>query len=352
MKFNLSKLLILSVCLSIVGVSSAANAADDVIRVNMTTGYMEKHPVVQRTWIPWTKEVKEKTNGKLEIVFFNPNTLCPEREHFEATKKGQVGIGHQITGMNQGRLPVSAVLDMPNIMTNSLAASEAYWRVFESTPEMQKEYDGIKILAIHSSAPNQFDMAKGQITNLREIKGKKLLTVSGDGARILRALGASPMVMPGTDFYLSLSRNMADGCMLPMAPLRSFKISDALTSITLCSIRMDSFWMGMNQALYDSLPADCKKVIDETTGLAMSLRIGQSLYDGNEEDRVGLEKDGIKMNQISAQERQKWVDLAVPPMRENWFKQMKQRKFNNAQQIYDNTQKIFKESQAKWAHLG
>ena len=328
-----------------------AQAAEDVIEMNFTAGYMEKHPVVQNCWLPWIKEVEERTNGRLKITFFNQNTLVPEREHLDATRKGQIAIGHHIFGMNQGRLPYSSVCDIPSTLSNSLAGAEAYWNMFEATPEMQAEFKGIKVLAIHSSAPNQFDMAKDEIKNVADARGKKMLTTSGDSARVLRAIKANPIVMPAGDFYLSLSRNMANGCMLPMAPLRSFKISEALTSISIINFRLDAFWMGMNQDLYDSLPADIKAVIDDTTGLKMSLRIGQALYDGNAKDYKGLQADGIVMNVFSDEERQKLIDMSIPPAREAWFKMMEQRKYANAQEIYDRAQKIIGEAEAKYGHL-
>lgn len=321
-----------------------ANAADDkVYNLNMTGGYMMQHPTVQNAFIPWAARIKERTGGKVNITYFNPNTLGPEAEHLELTKKGQIDIGHNHFARNPGRLLVSSVGDIPCEYTHPPAFSVALWRMYHEIPEMRKEYEGIKILGFHSSAPSQFNWAIDvDITSVKDVKGKKLLVSSGEQAKMVRSMGGNPMIIPVVDFYLSLSRNMADGCVLPTAPLRSFKISESLKSITVNSYTVAGWWIGINQSLWDSLPAEYQKIIEEESGEKLSYWGGRSIWDGDLADAEILKKDGIRFNRPSQAELDDWLKMATPAFKDEWFKKMGQRKLP-AQKIYDQAMQIRKE---------
>ncbi len=337
----LAMLLVFAFCL---GLCCVANAASDkVYNLNMTGGYMDRHPTVQNAFLPWAARIKARTGGKVNITYFNPNTLGPEGENFELTKKGQIDIGHNHFARNPGRLLVSSVGDIPTEFTNPPAFSVALWRMFNEMPEMAKEYEGIKVLAFHSSAPVQFDwVIDANITKVADVKGKKLLVSSGEQAKMVRNMGGNPMIIPVTDYYLSLSRNMADGCVLPIAPLRSFKISEALKSITVCSYAVSGWWIGMNQALWNSLPKEYQDIIMEESGEKLSYMGGRSIWDGDQADVKLLQEQGIKMNYPSPEERAEWIKLATPAFKDEWFKKMAQRKLP-AQEIFDKAYQIRKE---------
>lgn len=329
-------------CLAALGATAMA-AEEKVYNLNFTSVYMERHPTVQNSWLPWAETIKKRTNGRVTITFFNPNTLCPEPEIFDAVRKGQVDIGHNTVSRNQGKLTVPCVFDIPTVITYPPVAAEVFWRMVTEIPEIQAEFKGIKLLAVGVSAPTQLDLAKGNVLKLEDIKGKKILAGTGDQARLVRALGGNPVVMPVPDFYLSLSRNMADGCWLPRAPLRSYKISETLQSITVGNFAISGFWMGINQQTWDSLPADLQKIIEEESGLKLSIMNGQTIHDGDMADTKIMEKDGVKMNSLSPEERSRWLAITQPTMRDLWFGQMQNRKEVNAQKVYDHAQKIVQE---------
>ncbi|MDL2285683.1 TRAP transporter substrate-binding protein DctP [Desulfovibrio sp. OttesenSCG-928-F07] len=329
-------------CLGTVGVAHAAS--DKVYNLNMTGGYMDRHPTVQNAFIPWAERIKQRTNGKVVITYFNPNTLGPEGENFELARKGQIDIGHNHFARNPGRLLVSSVGDIPTEFTHPPAFSVALWRMYNEIPEMQKEFEGLKVLAFHSSAPVQFDwVIDKNITNVADVKGKKVLVASGEQARMVRAMGGNPMIIPVTDYYLSLSRNMADGCILPIAPLRSFKISEALKSITVCSYSVAGWWIGMNQNTWNSLPKEYQDIIMEESGEKLSYMGGRSIWDGDQVDVKFLQEQGVKMNVPSPEERAEWIRIATPAFKDEWFKKMSQRKLP-AQDIYDKAYQIRKDT--------
>lgn len=339
--------LLIIVCMAAAPVAEAAQAA--VTRINVSTSFNLGHPVMRRVLAPWADEVKRRTSGRVDIRFFNPEVLLEEREHFNAVRKGDLGGGHGLVSASQGRLLVTGIMDMPSGMTDCMAASEAFWLLYAASPEIQEEFKGIKVLAMHASAPYQINMTKDTAGTLTELKNQKILTpLGGDSARLLRVLGINPLMTPERDFSSSLARNMADGCFMPVAALRAAMLEDKIASITMCDLRMDAYWMGINMDAYNTLPPDAQKILGELSGLELSLAIAGVLGDLDSLGKAEIAKEKIIVTTISQEERAAWLEQAVPPMRDNWIAQLKRRQINNGEEIWDRAQGIFNETQAKW----
>lgn len=341
--------LCLALCASFICFSAPAGAASS--RVNVATGFSLGHPVMRRVLTPWAEEVRRRTGGRVDMRFYNPGALTPEREHFMAVRKGDIGAGHGLISANQGRLLITGIMDLPSVMTNSLAATEGFWRLYSASPEMQAEFAGIRVLAMHASSPYQINLVNGHIRSSLDFKNQKILTApGGDSARLLRALGLNPLMTPAQDFALSLSRGMADGCLLPMSQLRAARLQESVTSISVCGLRMDCYWLGINAELYNSLPLDAQRALNDLSGLELSISIARVLNDLNNLARSELAKENITLNDIPAPERERWVENAGRTLQENWLAQLKRRDISGGLEIWSRAQGIFREAQTKWGH--
>jgi TRAP-type C4-dicarboxylate transport system substrate-binding protein len=67
----------------------------------------------------------------------------------------------------------------------------------------------------------------------------------------------------------------------------------------------------MNKTRYEKLPANLKKVIDDTTGLQLSLK-GAATYDKKNKEAVEAAKKDRELISLSAQERQRWIQAFKP----------------------------------------
>lgn len=351
MKKNATVLILcMTICVSLVSFNTPAVFAASS-RINVATSFNLGHPVMRRVLQPWAEEVRRQSGGRIDMHFYNPGTMVPEREHFSAVKMGELGIAHAAVGVSHGKLPISSLMDMPSLMTDCLSASEAFWKLYESSPEMQAEFQGIKVLALHATPPCQINLNKGNIRALADFKKQKILTSpSGDSARLLRSLGTNPMITPLQDFAGSLSRGMADGCLLPMNTLRAQNLQENLQSITLCNLRMDSYWLGMNMDMYNALPAEARRTLNELSGLELSLDIARALNDLNNLALSELTKEEVTINVLTPEERSRWVTQISQALRENWLTQLKRRQHKNGSEIWNRAQGIFNEAHAKWGH--
>src|SRR5690606_24196323 len=80
-----------------------------------------------------------------------------------------------------------------------------------------------------------------------------------------------------------------------------------------------TFVFAMNQASYDKLPDDLKKVIDDNSGIELAAAFGRAMDGG---DKVGIEAAGKLGNNIITlddAETKRWRDAAQPVI-DNWVK--------------------------------
>jgi TRAP-type C4-dicarboxylate transport system substrate-binding protein len=160
--------------------------------------------------------------------------------------------------------------------------------------------------------------------------------------KIAKALGANPVDLTPHDTYLALERGMADGVLCPLAPLRSFKISDSTKHHTIIDLFANPFWAAMNIKKWNSLPPDLQKLLDETTGVNMARIAGQTLDSGAAKDTKWLKANGHTFYSLSPAEKQKWADK-VQGLHDEWVNGMEKKGYNTAREIRETTIRLGKE---------
>lgn len=333
------------------GLSPSARAAEEPIHLALTGNYTDRHLSVIEVYKPWIEEVKKKSNGRLIIDFYNPNTLCPLTETLSSLQRGQMAFGFGIVTQNPGRLPANSLLNYICLRyVDAYTSTMAYNAIVKKYPQLLEEFKDIKILGLHTSSPHQLHSEKIAVTSMADLKGHKFLSSSADGARLLKALGANAVMQPNTDMYLSLSRGMAEGCMQPFAPLRSYKLDECTKYHSIMGLYSTPMYLGMNQKIYDSLPKDLQAVIDETT-VDIGERIGESLKKADLVEVETMKKNGHQFNNITAEELGKMRAVIDPIAKEVFLDEMKKYyKLNiNAEALYNEALNIVDDMNAKYS---
>ena len=129
-----------------------------------------------------------------------------------------------------------------------------------------------------------------------------------------------------------MSKGTIDGFLLPWEVMPSLKLHEMVkyhseTDPSRPALYSATFVFGMNQAKYDSLPADLKKVIDNNSGAALSQQIGK-IWDGSQAaGRKAAQERGNTFHMIPAAELDTWVK-ASSALYEEWIAEMDKRGSN------------------------
>jgi TRAP-type C4-dicarboxylate transport system substrate-binding protein len=163
--------------------------------------------------------------------------------------------------------------------------SPAFWEYIQKNS--QDEFRGVKLLAAHLHDGSLFHFATKRVQSVDEMKGLKVRGPTRIGTRFLTALGVTPVQMPLPQGPEAIAKGVIDGAMVPWEgtpPIKLHEIARYALDNAPGQPKMSNsiFVIAMNQAKYDSLPADLRKVIDANSGLAWSAQIGK-VFDGTTE---------------------------------------------------------------------
>jgi TRAP-type C4-dicarboxylate transport system substrate-binding protein len=112
------------------------------------------------------------------------------------------------------------------------------------------------------------------------MQGKKLRGPTRVINGMLAELGAEPVGMPVPAIPEALSKGVIDGTVIPWEVTPALKIAELVDTHTEfggdTALYTAAFVLAMNQAKYDSMPDDLKKILDDNTGLEFSAFAGKT----------------------------------------------------------------------------
>jgi TRAP-type C4-dicarboxylate transport system substrate-binding protein len=159
---------------------------------------------------------------------------------------------------------------------------------------------------------------------MADFKGLKMRAPTRQTNKLLGALGATPVAMPLPALGDALSKGVVDGYLLPWEVIPSIKAHEftkfsSETDPKARALYTAVFILAMNQAKYDSLPADLKRVIDANSGAALSKTMGVQ-WDASAPPARKIAADrGNTFHVIPASELENW-QKATAHLPDDWVK--------------------------------
>ena len=283
--------------------SGEAVAAKGFKHLSFMGGYMEKHPTTVNVFKPFIEATEKKFNGQLSFDYFSTNALYPESESFNAVTDGRVDIGEVRPPLFPGKMNLLGVVALPGMCPNAIVGSMVAEEIIQKFQAVRDEFPPNSVhFTSWASAAYQIHSIK-PIRNAAELKGKKIIVWDATTLEFVKALGGNPIRMSSPDTYLALSKGMADGVLCPLAPLRSYKITESTRHHLILNLGVNTFSLEANKDLWDSMPDDMRAWLVQEGGLKMAEACGKSLEDGAKEDTAWMEAQGHTFHYLSDEER-------------------------------------------------
>jgi len=219
--------LFLVLSLSVLFVPSQA-AAEKVITLRFAHYVTPTHGV-SINLDRWAKEVEKRTNSRVKITIYPAGTLVPAPQIFDAINKGIADIGYAFISYSHGRFPLTEVIGMPLGYKSAIVATRManeYLKKFKP-----KEFDSVQVMWLQAHGPG-FVHTRKPVNKLEDIQGMKMRS-TGVSSKIANALGATPVGMPMSEAYDSLSRGITEGIFCPLEALQSWKLGEVVSYSTL-----------------------------------------------------------------------------------------------------------------------
>ncbi len=286
---------------------------------------------------PWAKRVEEATKGRVKITIYPSQTLSRGVDNWKAVKSGVTDIAFCFHGYWADMTPYTDVLTLPFLPYPSAEkAAEVAWKMYEKFPVIQKEFDDVKVLMLWVSNSHIILSNKKVVKNLDDLKGMKIRVSGGPPTEQMRALGASPLLMPQPDTYDALDKGVLDATAASWEAMHGFRFYEVAKYQTIVPLSAIYFSMAMNKKKWNSLPKDIQDAIMSVSGLEGSKAIGKATYDFAEpivEKAIKDNKYSYERYVIPEDEVARWRKVGGDPVREAWIKRMEGKGLTQAREL-------------------
>jgi TRAP-type C4-dicarboxylate transport system substrate-binding protein len=244
-------------------VAGAGPGAAQEIKLKLSHFVPPSHNHHVSVLAPWVEEVKRRTKGRVEITIFPGATLCKPPQQYECARDGITDIAFGVTGWTPGRFPRSSVVELPFMMRTAATGSQMLADLWDKY--LKVEYDDVHVLYMNVHPAGHIHTHSKPIRTLDDFRGMKIRTPTATIGDLLELLGAAKVGMPVTHIYESMSNKVIDGFVVPYEVFPPLKFQEVSRYHTEIGMYTTAFVTMMNKRKFESLPADVRQVLVETT---------------------------------------------------------------------------------------
>ena len=292
----------------------------------------------------WTEKIAKDSDGRLKIQLFGSMQLGGKAtDLYDQAKNGAVDIVWTLPGYTGGLFPVTSAFELPFIGDDAHITSPALDRFVRKWATA--EWGAVHGIVFHSAGRAVIHSKTKPIRTLADFKGMKIRTPSVISTEALKALGATPVPIPGLKVTEALMHNVVDGAVLPWSISLAVRTIDVAQYHTETTLHEPTLAMVMNKKSYASLPADLKKVLDKDSGEWLAEEFGRRWEKDDMRGEAKARKLKHTIIRVSAAEEARWKE-AAQPVYDDWVKRI-DAKGLPGRKILQDAERIIAEFQAK-----
>lgn len=273
------------------------------------------------------KDLESRSGGRIKVQYFAGGSLLKAPAIYKGIEAGIADIGYSHIYYTPGRMPVSESIGLPLGVPSGWVGAHFAFDFYQKFKP--KEWNKVKLLAIHANAPSMV-ISKKPVKRLEDMKG---LTIRAPGlpGDIIRALGGTPSPTPMMEQYDALAKGINDGTWAPWETLKTFRFAEVTKYVTV-SWQIGAafpFYLAMNKNSYNRLPRDLQSLVDVLSGEYQE----RYALMWNEIELVGKafgKTKGMTYIEMSDQEAARW-QKAVEPVFASYTKRMVGKGFSESE---------------------
>lgn len=319
MKRSVAKVFLLS---SLALASSLSQAEEIVLKV---AHFWPSTALAQKKILePWCDTIKQQSQGRLVCQIYPAMQLGgTPPQLIQQAMDGIADIVWTLPGYTPGRFPSVEAFELPFMTKQAEGASHALWDYYQQYGK--EDFKGVKPLAFNVHDAGYVHNNKHPIKMLADFRGLKMRAPTRMTNKMLAYFGATPVAMPLPALPDALSKGVVDGYVLPWEVIPTMKLNELTryhseTDPSQPALYSAVFTIAMNQAKYDSLPADLQKIIDDNSGAGLSAAIGKA-WDESAVSARQQSVTGSEVYEIPASELSTWRKVGDKVI-QGWEKDM------------------------------
>jgi len=279
------------------GEPDCADASTEVFNWSMVTSWPPGFPGLGAAADNLAKRLGEASGGRLNIKVYAGGELVPAFEVFDAVSRGTVEMGHDASYYHRGKLDAAQFFTSIPFGFNMHEMNG--WLYYGDGLTLWRElYEPFDLVPFPTgnTGVQMGGWFNREINSLDDLKGLKM-RIPGLGGEVLRRAGGTPVNLPGSEIFTSLSTGAIDATewVGPYNDL-SFGLHKAARYYYYPGWQEPSPALEtiINKAAWDSLPDDLKALVELacqaiTTDMAAEYAYGNTMSLKQLEQMDGVE---------------------------------------------------------------
>ena len=264
--------------------------------------------------------LQEKTKGRVEVQIFPAAQLGAEREVIDGLHLGTHDIGVVGDALMDRYQPFMDIGTLPYLFTSWKAVDRWYnGPGGERIKKLLLEKSNIRLLDFIYLGFRDMLFVGKKIVHLSELKGLKMRAPeSWAWLRMYELLGAKATPITWSEVYTALQTKVVDGMDSPQQLIIDMKFYEVTKHVLLTHNMFSTETISINNNLYNRLPADIRKAIDESAKEATEYMNWKVTYATQEDLIPKLKKLGLTVSNPTPS-LDAWKK-AVLPQHDEWAK--------------------------------
>jgi TRAP-type C4-dicarboxylate transport system substrate-binding protein len=265
-------------------------------------------------------DVKQRTNGLVDVQIFGSEQLAKAGENFPAVAKGNIEAAMSVNFQWGTTIPEMSATLIPYFLTDvekikRFPASEA--RKFL---DQKLEQRGVHSVAwLYITRESIFTSSKKPLIALDDFKGVKIRGLNSLTDNALTAVGAAPSAMPGSEVYQALQAGVLDAGLTDLSAAYSRKYYEVQKYGTVTPFFTIFFHMYVNPAWWAKLKPEYRAAIE-----AAAAKAEQQAFPVTEATAAAALKDlqtkGMMIHVQTPPEQQAWKAAMQKPVMDAFLK--------------------------------
>lgn len=262
----MKKLALCSAVAGIAMVAQAALASETVMKVSHQLP--PKHHIAQQIEA-WAADIEERSGGSIDVQVFGANQVFDAKQNYPAVAKGDIQAAFSVNFQWGKTIPEMNVTLKPYSVTDI--------DVLRKWPgsEPAKYLDGLllekgvrNVVWLFTTNMSAYTSRDKPLIKPEDFEGVKIRGLNPLVDAGLKALGAAPSAMSGSEVYNALQTGVIDAGLTDISAAYSrkyYEVQDYVTASPLFSVFFHGY---VNPAWYDGLTDDEKKAITDASAAA------------------------------------------------------------------------------------
>jgi len=308
----------------LLGASSVYAAPEKIIKISSWGS--ANHGINKVVWPTWGKWIEEATDGRVGIKI--EYDLSPPQSQIDVVTDGVGDVSWIFHGHKAGRFKLTQLPEIPTFSegVSSELMSKAYWRTYDKYLKNGREHRGVEVMALSVHGPGQL-ITKKPVTTFAALKGKKIRIGGGVISSITKDMKLTPVFIPTTKVYESISQGVVEGALQPIEALSSFRLAEVAnnTLVVPGGFYRGSFAIVMNKDTLSGLSKEDQEAIKNVSGERLSALFGK-MWDDVDQSAYKKAKEGGHNFNPASPEMIEELKKYSKPLTSNWYKVAKKRK--------------------------